>query len=158
MSDFTIVKENETSGVLRYKGRKCGVYTTNGASAEVDISTATGQAAWAEEFKEDNGAISAFFGLDGSIEAPTDRGEPEPTLDPKPAPVPEPTPEPEPVDVVVEWRAELLAKAEAKGNIAAILANGDGRIYKGPATQENMDDVLGLSDVKEVLNGPTDNK
>ena len=48
----------------------------------------------------------------------------------------------------------LLDKAEANGNIAAIKNDGNGVIYKGPATQDNIDAVLEYDDIVEVLNDP----
>jgi hypothetical protein len=129
MSDFTVVKENETEGVLRYKGRKCGTYTVNDGKVDVDISTSTGSTAWESEFGDDLNKINEFFGLGQSQEA-------DKTFE----------------EELSEWRENLLAMAEEKGNIAAILKSGDGKIYKGPATQEKIDDVLSLDEVEEVLN------
>ena len=144
MSEFNYIKETDTEGILRYKGRKCGSYKINGQNVEVDISTATGKAAWLAEFKEDSNAISKFFGLDVK---------PEPTPEPEIEPTPEPEIETED-DVLVEWRNMLLDKAEANGNIAAIKNDGNGVIYKGPATQDNIDAVLEYDDIVEVLNDP----
>ena len=164
MSEFTYVKETDTKGMLRYKGRKCGTYTIHGKNVEVDISTTTGKAAWKKEFNEDSNAISKFFGLDMEAESAV-----EPDVDIAPEAIVEPILEPdteqspEPMletdtetedDGMVEWRKALLEKAEANGNIAAIKNDGNGAIYEGPATQENIDAVLEYDDVVEVLNDP----
>jgi len=140
MSDFTTVPDNKTEGIIRYKGRKCGVYTLGKDEVEVDISTATGQNAWENEFGEDKEKINAFFNVQDTTEdvqtAP---------------PVDEPTAEVDDVDEEKLWRDDLLRRA-GDDNIATVLKNGNGRIYEGPPTEENIKEVLALEDVAEVLN------
>lgn len=142
MSDFTTVKETEIKGILRYKGRKCGEYEINENGVGVDISTATGKAAWQDEFQGDTEKINEFFGIKKSELDPAIENEPELTDE----------------EIMEQWRNNLLASANEKENIAAVLHNGDGRIYKGPATKENILRVIGLEEVKEVLNERTDDK
>ena len=133
MSEFSKVEETATNGILRYKGRKCGDYIIADDSVEVEIYTATGKAAWAKEFDTDD-KISAFFSK-------------EPDKEDKPV-----EDEPSDEELLEKWKEELLAKANAEGNIATILTNGDGRIYKGPLTKENIKKVEALEEVREVLN------
>jgi len=154
MSEFTHSRENDKGGIIRYKSRKVGIYTiAEDGGIVVDLAQPARRQNWSDEFGDDQEKIKTFLELGEQPEPPVRE---EPTVEAETPTEEEVVIEPElkeqtDEEILASWRASLIAKAEELGNIATLLDSGEGRIYKGPATQENIDNILSIDGVKEVL-------
>lgn len=125
MGDFTFLED----GTIRYKGRTCGTFEVVDGKAVIDISTATGNKAWAALFGDDNDKIIAAL----------------PSTEPA---APEPD-EPETQDT--EWHKELIAEALANDQVVALKDDDKAYFYSGPVTQKLIEQVANIKGVTVVL-------
>jgi hypothetical protein len=138
MSDFSFELTGEDKGILRYKDKKCGTFEKIDGSYSVDIAVPARKGLWTKEFRKSQEKIDAFFSTPGhGVAKEVEKvEEPEESYD----------------EILAKWKADLMAQAAADGNIAAILDDGTGVIYKGPATAETLKQIKAIPNVLEVLN------
>ena len=137
---FKFEKETEKKGIVRYGARKCGEYNIDDKGIiNVDIPGLARRKEWDEKIGNDQEKMKEMLGSlqDAEIDEKQD-SEPEPK---------------EEVNHIDKWETSLLQEAEKDNNIAAVMKDGSGAIYKGPATEENIKIISSIEEVEKVLNG-----
>ena len=129
---FTYEKTDESSGILRNKGRRCGSFVVKDGKYEVNIATASAKKAWAKEMSTDED-VNKFF--TESIEEIAE----------------------EIAEEIVEeiedynFEKELFDRVSKDGNILAKNKDGNYTVYKGPLSDALVERIEKVDIIEKVI-------